>query len=165
MTYPGFSIWNWFSKTHYFIEFWHFFSWRLWRPSYETKLDLKGKIQMSKLNEFTDDVKSNLMQQKNVNILHYSLYETGLNINLSWFLSNAHVDLRSCNVQTKLSHQHDRRVSPLMLCTWSYIYCNEIFDVPPDPKSPNLKTRNSIIGFAYFLFNIWILDWPLIENN
>ena len=30
------------SKTHYFIEFWHPFSWRLLRPSHETKIKFKG---------------------------------------------------------------------------------------------------------------------------
>jgi hypothetical protein len=31
MTYPGLLMWNGSSKTHYFIGFWHSFSWRLWR--------------------------------------------------------------------------------------------------------------------------------------
>ena len=34
MTYPGLSIWNGSSKTHYFTDFWHPFSWRLWRPAW-----------------------------------------------------------------------------------------------------------------------------------
>ena len=33
------------------IDFWHPFSWRLWRPSYETKIKFKGKI--SKPSECT----------------------------------------------------------------------------------------------------------------
>ena len=32
MTYPGLSMWNGSSKIHYFIDFWHSFCWRLWRP-------------------------------------------------------------------------------------------------------------------------------------
>ena len=32
MTYPGLSMWNGSSKIHYFIDFWHCFCWRLWRP-------------------------------------------------------------------------------------------------------------------------------------
>ena len=32
MTYPGLSMWNESSKIHYFMDFWHFFCWRLWRP-------------------------------------------------------------------------------------------------------------------------------------
>ena len=32
MTYPGLSMWNELSKIHYFMDFWHFFCWRLWRP-------------------------------------------------------------------------------------------------------------------------------------
>ena len=32
MTYPGLSVWNGSSKIHYFIDFWHSFCWRLWRP-------------------------------------------------------------------------------------------------------------------------------------
>ena len=34
--------------------------WRLWRPSYETKINSKNKGQISKLNEYTDNFKSNL---------------------------------------------------------------------------------------------------------
>jgi hypothetical protein len=30
-TEPGLLIWNESSKIHYFIGFWHPFSWRLWR--------------------------------------------------------------------------------------------------------------------------------------
>ena len=41
MIYPGLSMWNGSSKTHYFIEFWNPFSWRLLRPSNETKIKLK----------------------------------------------------------------------------------------------------------------------------
>ena len=29
MTYPGLSMWNGSSKIHYFMDFWHFFCWRL----------------------------------------------------------------------------------------------------------------------------------------
>ena len=32
MTYPGLSMWNISSKIHYFMGFWRFFCWRLWRP-------------------------------------------------------------------------------------------------------------------------------------
>ena len=32
MTYPGLSMWNGSSKIHYFIDFWHSFYLRLWRP-------------------------------------------------------------------------------------------------------------------------------------
>ena len=32
MTYPGLSMWNGSSKIHYFMDFWHSFCWRLWRP-------------------------------------------------------------------------------------------------------------------------------------
>ena len=32
MTYPGLPMWNSSSKIHYFIDFWHPFCWRLWRP-------------------------------------------------------------------------------------------------------------------------------------
>ena len=32
ITYPGLSMWNESSKIHYFMDFWHFFCWRLWRP-------------------------------------------------------------------------------------------------------------------------------------
>jgi len=32
MTYPGLSMLNGSSKIHYFIDFWHSFCWRLWRP-------------------------------------------------------------------------------------------------------------------------------------
>ena len=32
MTYPGLSMCNESSKIHYFMDFWHFFCWRLWRP-------------------------------------------------------------------------------------------------------------------------------------
>ena len=31
-TFPGLSMWNESSKIHYFMDFWHFFCWRLWRP-------------------------------------------------------------------------------------------------------------------------------------
>ena len=31
MTYPGLLMWDGSSKIHYFIDFWHPFSWRLWR--------------------------------------------------------------------------------------------------------------------------------------
>ena len=41
ITYPGLSMWNGSSKTHYFIEFWHPFSWRLLGPSHETKIKFK----------------------------------------------------------------------------------------------------------------------------
>ena len=57
-TYPGLSMWNGSSKTHYFIDFWPPFSWRLWRPSHEIKIKFKG--QMSKPNEYTDNFRSNL---------------------------------------------------------------------------------------------------------
>ena len=40
--YPGLTMWNESSKTHYFIEFWHPFSRRLLRPTYETKIKSKG---------------------------------------------------------------------------------------------------------------------------
>ena len=32
MTCPGLSMWNESSKIHYFMDFCHFFCWRLWRP-------------------------------------------------------------------------------------------------------------------------------------
>jgi hypothetical protein len=32
MTNPGLSMWNESSKTLYFMDFWHSFCWRLWRP-------------------------------------------------------------------------------------------------------------------------------------
>ena len=32
MTYPGFLMWDGSLKIHYFVDFWHFFYWRLWRP-------------------------------------------------------------------------------------------------------------------------------------
>jgi hypothetical protein len=31
MTYLGLLMWDGSSKIHYFIDFWHPFSWRLWR--------------------------------------------------------------------------------------------------------------------------------------
>jgi hypothetical protein len=31
MTYPGLLMWEGSSKIHFFIDFWHPFSWRLWR--------------------------------------------------------------------------------------------------------------------------------------
>jgi hypothetical protein len=30
------------SKIPYFIDLWYPFSWRLWRPSFETKIKFKG---------------------------------------------------------------------------------------------------------------------------
>ena len=60
MTYPGLSMWNGSSKTHYFIEFWHPFSWRLLRPSHETKIEFKGQRSNGKPNEYTDNLKPNL---------------------------------------------------------------------------------------------------------
>ena len=32
MTNPGLSMWNGSSKILYFMDFWHSFCWRLWRP-------------------------------------------------------------------------------------------------------------------------------------
>ena len=32
MTYSGLSMWNRSSKIPYFMDFWHSFCWRLWRP-------------------------------------------------------------------------------------------------------------------------------------
>ena len=32
LTYPGLSMWNESPKIPYFIDYWHFFCWRLWRP-------------------------------------------------------------------------------------------------------------------------------------
>ena len=32
MTNPSLSMWNISSKIHYFMGFWRFFCWRLWRP-------------------------------------------------------------------------------------------------------------------------------------
>ena len=32
MTYPGLLMWDGSLKIHYFVDFWHFFYWRLWRP-------------------------------------------------------------------------------------------------------------------------------------
>ena len=32
MTYPGLLMWDGPSKLNYFIDFWHSFCWRLWRP-------------------------------------------------------------------------------------------------------------------------------------
>jgi hypothetical protein len=58
MTYPGLSMWDGSSKIHYIIDFWHLFSWRLWRPCYETNIKFEGQI--SKPNEYTDIFKSNL---------------------------------------------------------------------------------------------------------
>ena len=42
MTYPGLSMWNGSSKTHCFIDFWHPFSWRLWRTGMLLLTKLKG---------------------------------------------------------------------------------------------------------------------------
>ena len=38
MTYPCLSMWNGWSKTHCFIDFWHLFSWRLWRAQNTKKI-------------------------------------------------------------------------------------------------------------------------------
>ena len=51
MTYVSWSLnVEWIIKNS-LIAFWHPFSWRLWRPSYETKI--KFKAQISKPNECT----------------------------------------------------------------------------------------------------------------
>ena len=42
MTYPGLSMWNGSSKIHYFIDFWHSFYLRLWRPCVLFSTKAKG---------------------------------------------------------------------------------------------------------------------------
>ena len=44
MTYPGLSMWNGSSKIHYFIDFWHSFCWRLWRPCMLLLIKSKGHM-------------------------------------------------------------------------------------------------------------------------
>ena len=42
MTYPGLSMWNGSSKIHNFMDFWHSFCWRLWRPRMLLSTKSKG---------------------------------------------------------------------------------------------------------------------------
>jgi hypothetical protein len=42
MTYPGLLMWDGSSKIHYFIDFLHPFSWRLWRTGMLLLTNLKG---------------------------------------------------------------------------------------------------------------------------
>ena len=60
MTYPGLSMWNGSSKTHYFIDFGTLSLGGCGGHSMRPKLNLKDKDQMSTPNEYTDNFKSNL---------------------------------------------------------------------------------------------------------
>ena len=42
MTYLGLSMWNGSSKIHYFMDFWHSFCWRPWRPWMLLSTKFKG---------------------------------------------------------------------------------------------------------------------------
>ena len=42
MTYPSLLMWDGSSKIHFFIDFWHPFSWRLWRTGMLLLTKLKG---------------------------------------------------------------------------------------------------------------------------
>ena len=59
MTYPGLSMWNGSSKTHYFIDFGTLSLGDCGGHPGRTKLNLKDKSQMSTPDEYTDNFKSN----------------------------------------------------------------------------------------------------------
>jgi hypothetical protein len=59
MTYPGLSMWNGSSKTHYFIDFGTLSLGGCGGHPMRPKLNLKDKSQMSTPNEYTDNFKSN----------------------------------------------------------------------------------------------------------
>ena len=59
-TYPGLSMWNGSSKTHYFIDFGTLSLGGCGGHSMRPKLNSKNKGQMSTPNEYTDHFKSNL---------------------------------------------------------------------------------------------------------
>ena len=42
MTYPSLLMWDGSSKIHFFIDYWHPFSWRLWRTGMLLLTKLKG---------------------------------------------------------------------------------------------------------------------------
>ena len=55
MTYPGLSMWNGSSKLYYFMDFWHSFCWRLWRPWMVLSTKSKGhksNFRMSEMYRF-----------------------------------------------------------------------------------------------------------------
>ena len=59
MTYPGLSMWNGSSKTHYFIDFGTLSLGGCGGHPMRPKLNLKDKSQMSTPNEYPDNFKSN----------------------------------------------------------------------------------------------------------
>ena len=61
MTYPCLIMWNGSSKTHYFIDFGTLSLGGCGGHPMRPKLNLKDKSQMSTPNEYTDNLKSNLI--------------------------------------------------------------------------------------------------------